>query len=188
MIWSLVEAGADFKSSSVNGWYPVHLAASVGTAEVLSYLISRGADISLENAEGLSPLELAASDLENGAQKIRLLLRSGADIKHLDKKGWGAMTYAAMLGNREVVRLLLNYGVDPNAENVKFPPLVAAAYSGKQEIIFLLLQRGADHKPALQRPGYASPALCRSTQSPGTLGQCCGPEHSGPVDSGRGRD
>ena len=144
IVWSLVEAGADFQDSNIRGWYPIHLAAAVGTTEVLSYLISRGGDITKENADGLSPVELAATDLENGAEKLRVLLRAGADPRHLDAKGWGAMTYAAMLGNREVVRQLLNQEIDPNDINVEFPPLVAAAYSGQQDIVFLLLQRGAD--------------------------------------------
>ncbi|MEM9423464.1 MAG: ankyrin repeat domain-containing protein [Spirochaetota bacterium] len=153
IVWSLVEAGADFQTSNVRGWYPLHLAAAVGTTEVLSYLISRGADITQENTSGMGPLELAATDVQNGAEKLRVLLRAGADLRHLDANGWSAMTYAALLGNREFVRQLLNQQVDPNDPKVFFPPLVAAAYSGERDIIFLLLQRGADPNLRYQDQG-----------------------------------
>ena len=153
IVWELVEAGAEFQDANIRGWYPIHLAAAAGTTEVLSYLISRGADISQENSDGQSPIELAATDLEHGGQKLRVLLRAGAELNHKDSKGWNAMTYAAMLGNREVVRQLLNQKVDPNDSEISFPPLVAATYSGQQDIIFLLLQRGADPNLRYQDQG-----------------------------------
>ncbi len=153
MVWSLVESGADFQNSNIRGWYPIHLAAAVGSTEVLSYLISRGADITRENASGMAAIELAATDLEHGAEKLRVLLRAGAKPNHLDVNGWGAMTYASLLGNREVVRQLLNQQIDPNDSNVLFPPLVAAAYAGEQDIVFLLLQRGADPNLRYQDQG-----------------------------------
>lgn len=144
MIWSLVEAGAEFQNTNIRGWYPLHLAAAKGSTETLAYLISRGANIQQGTGDGLSALELAATDLQNGAEKVRLLLREGLSPMFTDNRGWSAMTYAALSGNREVVRLLLNFQVNPNDPNVSLPPLVAAAYSGHQDIIFLLLQRGAD--------------------------------------------
>ena len=74
---------------------------------------------------------------------------------------------SAALRTREVVWLLLQYGADPNAANLrKWTPLHAAAWNGNREAYQLLLEAGADiHALAegdttvLMAASYASGAL-----------------------------
>jgi len=55
----LLDAGAGIGAQDDFGDTPLHQAAMFGKIRILKYLLERGADPSVKNKEGLTPLELA---------------------------------------------------------------------------------------------------------------------------------
>ena len=58
--------------------------------------------------------------------------------------GTTVLMYAAGLGHTDVVKLLLDYGADPNGQDVRGgTALMVAAFNGEQDVVALLVERGA---------------------------------------------
>jgi len=109
-------------------------------------LLKRGARIDLPVAAALNRLD----DFR------RLLPSASSDARHL------ALALAAQYGHVEIVRLLLDAGEDPNRYNPvgghsHTTPLHQAAGAGYEELVHLLVERGAklDQKDILW---HATPA------------------------------
>jgi hypothetical protein len=124
----------------------LHAAALHGEFESVSGLIRRGARVDLPVAAALGHIEDAR----------RLIAGDRAEDRHL------ALSLAANFGHVEIVRLLLDAGEDPNRYNPvgghsHTTPLHQAAGAGYDEVVQLLVERGArlDLKDILWR---ANPA------------------------------
>lgn len=124
----------------------VHAAALHGEFESVKSLIRRGARIDLPVAVALGRIDDAR----------RLLAGASAKDRHL------ALSLAADFGQAEIVRLLLDAGEDPDRYNPvgghsHTTPLHQAAGAGHDEVVRLLVERGArlDLKDILWR---ATPA------------------------------
>jgi hypothetical protein len=124
----------------------VHAAALHGELAAVNALIDRGARIDLPVASALGRVE----------QARRLLTGASSEDRRL------ALSLAADFGNVEIVRLLLDAGEDPNRYNPvgghsHTTPLHQAAGGGHEEVVRLLVERGArlDLKDILWR---ATPA------------------------------
>jgi len=121
----LCDHGADPNSA-------IRAAALHGEMEAVHALIRRGARIDLPVASALGRVE----DFR------RLVPASGRDDRHL------ALALASQLGHVEVVRILLDAGEDPNRYNPvgghsHSTPLHQAAANGNEEMVRLLIDRGA---------------------------------------------
>lgn len=71
----------DLNEPGVDGFYPLHRAASTGSYECLEYLVTKGAQIEVRNKEGSSPLDAAVSEGEFDC--ARYLIEKGANIGHI---------------------------------------------------------------------------------------------------------
>jgi ankyrin repeat protein len=94
-------------------------------------------------ADGTTGLHWAvrADDLET----VRLLLRSGADAKAMNRYGVSPLSLAAMNGNPAVIEALLGAGADPNASLSDGQTMVMiAARTGAPEAIAMLAAHGAN--------------------------------------------
>jgi uncharacterized protein len=108
-------------------------------------LIDSGVDLNFEDERGHTPLALAITFGENSI--IGELLTHGADPNRTSRKtSWGtALMGAALTGNLEGTRLLLENGAKPDMVNVyKSTALMYAAEGGETEIVRLLMAHGAD--------------------------------------------
>jgi len=64
-----------------------------------------------------TPLHLAT--LRENADIVILLIRHGADVNAVDKKGWTPLHYAVIKGNKKIYYTLIDYGADPCIKNKK---------------------------------------------------------------------
>jgi ankyrin repeat protein len=137
----LCDYGADPNSAA-------HAAALHGEMEALNALIDRRAKIDLPVAAALGRVEdarrLLASEHENlpSPGRERALRGKNNEDRHL------ALSLAADFGHMEIVRLLLDAGEDPNRYNPvgghsHTTPLHQAAAKGHDEVVQLLVERGA---------------------------------------------
>ncbi|KAL5006401.1 hypothetical protein ScPMuIL_015207 [Solemya velum] len=63
-------------NEQIQGRCPLHCAADYGQAEVIEYLVSRGADVNAEDKHGITPL--LAAVFEGHTDCVRILLAKGA--------------------------------------------------------------------------------------------------------------
>ncbi|MFY0608418.1 MAG: ankyrin repeat domain-containing protein [Cyclobacteriaceae bacterium] len=76
---------------------------------------------------------------------ISSLYRSNSDADMLRYgDGFGPLAYAAYIGNKNSVKVLLEIGADVNVATRKGTPLHAAAIAGNLEIMKLIIAYGAD--------------------------------------------
>ncbi len=141
----LLDKGADVKALDVAGLTPLHLAATAGSAPMVSLLLAAGAPVNARAANGATPLIAAAMSGSNAA--VRALLAAGADAKAVTKRNVSALGPAAYWGHVETMRMLLAKGAPVNLHEADgYSPLMYAAYSEVAPIaaVRLLLDKGAD--------------------------------------------
>src|SRR5215471_2543085 len=110
----LLDKGADINAKNKRNSTPLHWA--IHDEAKVRLLITRGADINAKQIEGRSPLYQAAS-LANGASVVKLLLEKGADPNVATLIGMTPLMAAAVRGDIDVMRTLLDKGANVNAKN-----------------------------------------------------------------------
>ncbi|XP_077425059.1 protein phosphatase 1 regulatory subunit 12A [Vanacampus margaritifer] len=166
MVQFLVESGSNVNTGDNEGWTPLHAAASCGFIQIAKYLIEHGAHVGAVNSEGELPLDVATEDPMERLLKAEIK-KQGIDVDQARKEeerimlqdakamreGGGTLTphpntkatalhVAAAKGYIEVLKVLLQCGVDVDSQDVDgWSPLHAAAHWGQEEVCTLL----ADH-------------------------------------------
>jgi ankyrin repeat protein len=119
-------------------------AAENGTLEMVSFLLGNGANVNVydDTSDASTPLMLAAERVDsNGVTMVELLLNHGAKTKGLD--GIKALLRAAAAGNTKGLQLLINAGIDVNAQNeFSVTALMAATEYGTTDTVKFLLSKG----------------------------------------------
>eukprot|EP00128_Syssomonas_multiformis_P007905 Colp12_sorted_trinity150504_noHs@18014 len=140
----LVDSGVDVNRGDYDARTALHLAAAEGHTEIVAYLISAGANVNVIDRFGGTPLSDA---LKGRHSEVAALLRSkGARISVRPQDAGAAMCQAAAVGDARLVQFLLDTaGVDINSADYDFrTALHLAAATGQEEVVQLLLARGAD--------------------------------------------
>ncbi len=135
---------ADVTVRDRRGNTPLIYAAGFGSVAAVRMLLEAGSDVDARNAFDATPLIWAAGNLE----KLRLLIDRGANVNVKTKQGrTPLMVAAACDGCSASVRLLLEKGADPRAQDIgNDTALMLAAESGDTESLRLLLAAGGDAK------------------------------------------
>lgn len=126
-----------------DGRTPLHHAAAGGSADLVGYLVSKGAKLELQDAHHHTPLHLAA--MSNRTEAVAVLLKSGAALETRDDYLRTALILCAReRGQAAAGRLLIEAGADVNALDKFGDDAVAlAAWRAKGEFVDLLLEKGA---------------------------------------------
>ena len=158
----LLDRNADVNLSDSDGWTALHLASWQGYGGIVGSLLDRGADAKYPNNSGQTPLHLASQKGYNDI--VVSLLDHGADANHSDNQRCTSLHRASQAGLIDTVRLLLDHGADPNHRDIRSPapicrghckivkypgnfgwtPLHLASQKGNNDVLVLLLDRGAN--------------------------------------------
>lgn len=127
---SLLAAGAD-PNKGFGLWTPLLGALRVDTKlEVARILIDAGADIERRNADGWTPLAIAAR--YRGPEHVALLLEEGADVEAVNKYGMTPLYLSLAADNPAVSTLLVERGAS----------ISAVTNEGKSILIYAAEQNG----------------------------------------------
>lgn len=138
----LVALGADPDALDDRHDTPWLVTGVTGSVAMVEALLPANPDLTIRNRYGgLSPIPAA----ERGhVDYIRRVVQTGVDLDHVNDLGWTAMLEAIILGDggadhREIVRLLLEAGADPEiADRDGVTPLQHAERRGYDSIARLL--------------------------------------------------
>jgi ankyrin repeat protein len=124
---------------------PSDLATAIrdADAQAVRKLIENGADVNARDAEGNTPLILAA--FYASPKCVELLLDKGSDANAANKAGVTALVRAAT--SYEKTRLLVDAGAKVRVRTADLgntPLILAARRAGNSRTVKLLLERGAD--------------------------------------------
>ncbi len=159
-------------NSRHGGETPLMVAARGGSAEIVQMLIDAGADVNAQNEKNNNQTALILATREGHAEVVKVLLAAGADKtarltkeEHKDifkadvsqaDPGYtllmlafmplrGSLYYKEYTPHPQVIKALIEAGVDVNAQNIKGETaLYLAAKRGDTEAVKMLLAAGAE--------------------------------------------
>lgn len=144
----LIECNADLNVQDSGGDTPFMVACCWGKDQInallYNMLTERRANATIANKKGLTPLHLAATNLD-GTTLLKALVEAHADPNARSISGVTPLMAAAMMANRDAITQLLALNADPNiTDDIGASPLSLAVLFGKSEPIQPLIDAGAD--------------------------------------------
>lgn len=154
----LLTHGAEIDyTSEGRSWTPLMLALNENYTEIAEWLISEGANLNhVDRKQGWTPLLVAC---EQGLTDItKRLIEKGSQVHAMvtdgDAKGRSAIHMLSYYGEVEVIKMLLDQGVDINLmpEGGGLSALHWAVYNDHHQLMRFLVERGANVN--LQAKGF----------------------------------
>ena len=139
----LLAHGANPALQTSAGEVALHIAASVGRADVCKLLLEAGCEPAVSDCNGMTPLARA---VQHGHVRVVELLhkQGGADISGRRPNGATLLHLAAISGQRPLLEYLMRNGVGVDAATHEaVTPLQVAAQDGNTEAVQTLLEHGA---------------------------------------------
>ncbi|KAI0982874.1 hypothetical protein GJ496_007401 [Pomphorhynchus laevis] len=136
----------------IEGQTPLIVACMRNNSQMIELLLRHGADPNLANTRGTTPF--IAICQQNNLAMAELLIKYGAKYNAETHNLYGAkingLIVTAESGSFDVLKLLINKGMDPNyriegqGETVGRTPLFCACAKGYLDIVKFLISRGAN--------------------------------------------
>ncbi|MFH1113862.1 MAG: ankyrin repeat domain-containing protein, partial [Pseudomonadota bacterium] len=127
------DAGRAFRLAATTTW--------------ITAIVSVGVVVALSGRAGFWPPVMYAVSRNFSEHQVRRLLELGFSPEAADVCGRKPVVLAALIRNRSLVKLLLDYGANPNQTNNEDnppPPLWWAAHHGDLGTAQILIDKGAD--------------------------------------------
>ena len=162
----LLEKGANVNHTTVENTSPLLYSVYFNMGKgVIEILLSLGAG----DKEGTKEVALICATMEGNIEAVKVLLKNGADANAKGDEGLSALMYAAESGLSEscceISSLLLDHGASLNDVcDHGFSPLMYAVVKGNEDLVKLLIKRGADC--FVKSKDGSSPLSCAQTHSP----------------------
>lgn len=129
-------------STEYNG--DVHVACTIGWHAMVERMLIDGVDVNLCTDQSKESLLYAAVCSDNNYAVVKLLLDHGADVNAKSHRKVPPLHRACEYDAIRVAKLLLDNGADIDAIDNRHTALYAAGRSGNEEVVRLLLARGAN--------------------------------------------
>uniref|UniRef100_L2FH26 Serine threonine-protein phosphatase 6 regulatory ankyrin repeat subunit b n=1 Tax=Colletotrichum fructicola (strain Nara gc5) TaxID=1213859 RepID=L2FH26_COLFN len=122
------------------GKTPLHLAVTGPSSVVASWILEEDIGlIRIEDVLGRTPLHYCAS-----AANFDLLLKQGASVNHVDKRGMAALHGVCYLGASDLVACLLKWKPRLDLRDKTYgTPLHCGVISGSIDVVMALVEKGA---------------------------------------------
>ena len=132
------------EATKEEGFDPLGLAAFFGHAEAVKVLLDHGADVNQKPPSRFANTAVDAAVSGDHADVVRILLAARANPNVRSEANYTTLHKAAVHGNLEVVRMLLDHGADVHAiRDGGHTPLDDAVEKGHTAIADLLRARAA---------------------------------------------
>ena len=135
---------------STTASFALYGAIRAGDMENVRELLLKGANVNARDLRGYTPLDEAiGSNTPQTLTIVDYLLKQGANPKNLTRE-WTPLHFAAYFGRAEIVKMLLEYNVDINAQTLSHStPLHMAAKGigsrvGRKEVVRILINLGVN--------------------------------------------
>lgn len=141
----LLESGSEVNSIDLHKATPLHSAAEAKQIEIAKLLLQYGANVIAVDENGHPPLYFPLE--RNDISMTRLFIAAAPDQIKLAGKyyKWLPLHFTAQFNMLESMRLLLDYGADPDlVSDLGSTALTLAANLDNSEIVHLLIEKGAD--------------------------------------------
>lgn len=155
VVQTLLTNGADTEELQGNiGFTVLHHAAGMNLEQILTLLISYGADVCARYTHGGTALHLGAE--RNHISIVKILLQYGAEVEAQTDDGMTALHSAAQYGSEGTVQLLRDSGANMEATDEQgFTPLHIAAREDHENVVRVLLSSRAEVN-ALNKDGESA--------------------------------
>lgn len=148
LMMDLLGRGAGLETRDRSGQTPLFYALYGGNEDAIRFLLNRGADVSATSNHRMTVTQKMV--MAGNVEILRLLLERGAPLD-----GWldQPLLALALLGENQqqekdwvIVRILLEFGVDPNAKDLVGEPILAVAIrrNAPLDLIQIFLDKGAE--------------------------------------------
>lgn len=111
--------GISLNEEGALGMTVLHCAAESGNGALMQSLIQRGADVYKNSRHGLSLLHCAFRSPEDTTETVQLALKFNSNVNVKCNFGQNALHAAAMHGNVNIAKLLIDHGADFNEKDVE---------------------------------------------------------------------
>lgn len=139
---ALIAKGVSPNTTDAKGELMLNLAIKDKSDGVITYLLANKlTDVDISNKFGETPLMIASIDGNLPLVKT-LVLQKKAQVDHV---GWTPLHYASSRGQMEVAQFLIaNGAIVDSLSPGNTTPLMMAVQSGNENLVKLLLDKGAD--------------------------------------------
>lgn len=141
----ILEKKPDLNATDRNGQTALRAALEMKDWRMVDSLIDSGANVSIQDKEGISPLHCAASHCLNLKVLEKMLSSPTVKMDLKDNKGWTPLMIAIKHGNEDGAKLFISKGANlsiknPDGESV----LTMAVKRGYSDIIQSLIESESD--------------------------------------------
>jgi hypothetical protein len=142
----ILQRGANINAKDIDGRMPLRLSILDGDTEIVSFLLSNGADVrAKDDRGGGTPLHDAAY-LDKEVPILERMIEYGADVNAVDNHGRTPLQYSIQGAATKLVSFLLSNGADVRTKDTSgWTPLHEAACRGVGvPILERMIECGAD--------------------------------------------